>query len=185
MLCIMPEERCLQSYRKKQNGAGWRTSSYFFTQVNLIWWSIVYCRWIRIVFFRRLIIDRLECSQTGWLWFDAYYVRHCCCSFSYYTQCQTEQSLGESRPLPHSRILYSDTTIVLMLWECINDTLLLTKNKLKVVVGRSETSTLVVYILYWVKLIDIIDLSLEYRIESYDGSQVRQLLVEKLLYGSS
>ena len=81
MLCTMPEERCLQSYRKKQNGAGWRTSSYFFIQVNLTYLRIVIVQLIGIgiVLSRRLIIGRLECSQAGWLWFDAYYVRHCCC----------------------------------------------------------------------------------------------------------
>ena len=41
MLCTMLKKMCLQSYRKKQNGAGWWTSSYFFTQVNLTWWIIV------------------------------------------------------------------------------------------------------------------------------------------------
>ena len=41
MLGTMPEEMYLQSYRKKQNGAGWRTSSYFFIEVNLTWWIII------------------------------------------------------------------------------------------------------------------------------------------------
>ena len=157
MLWTMSEEMWLQSYRKRQHGAGWRTSSYIFTQVDLTWLIIVVvAQLIGNVISRRLIIGRLERSQAGWRWFDAYCGRHCCCSFrysivrGYSEEKSTEQSTWESRPLSHSGILYSETTIVLMLWGrwgwwLWRITLVLTKNKLKFV-GRSGALYFIGYV---------------------------------------